>query len=365
MIRKIGLVFLILMLSAGWIFAGGQQEQSGKKDSQGTVAVCLPSLDNPLMLGIGEKMREIFPDLKVDVASAEGDPNTQTSQIQNYTAMGVEMIVVMPVEAGAINDVLKDARAAGIKVFVNGSKLEEGSYDVMAAVNQYLVGQYTSFMAKKWIDTVYGKAAPGSVETLILTSSSGEDAVNRSKGLLSIREKYRKNKDGQYVNEKNEVVNESARVANPLYCPQLNVVSAVDADMFQAAQVATQNAFTSHPGIKLIITYTSDGAAGASQVIADAGYGQSELDKMAVFGCGLIGPESGLLIDAEAKGGVFRGATAFGGKDLPGDMAAIARTIYDGTNSIKDIWDPISIVYSIKGEVVFNQVPNTGAVQEF
>jgi hypothetical protein len=233
----------------------------------------------------------------------------------------------------------------------------------MAAVNQYLVGQYCSLMARRWVNERYPNAAPGSIETLILTSSQNEEAVNRSNGMLSIAEKYRKNANGEYIDAENNVVSETNKVLNPVFCEKIRIVQALDAEMSQAAQVATQNAFTQNPNIKLIITYTSDGAAGAAQVIEDMGLSQKEKDAMAVFGCGLIGPEAGLLVNSEKTKGVFRGATAFGGKDLPGDMARIARQVYSGSFE-KDLWDPISLVYSVNGEIQFNQVPNTGAVQD-
>jgi ABC-type sugar transport system substrate-binding protein len=361
---RLFLTALVLVLATGFVSAAGSKEKEpAEKKASGIVAVSLPAQDNPLMLAIGEDMKKAFPELRVEVASAEGSPNTQAAQIQNYIAMNVDMIVLMPTEAGALVEVLKEARANGIKVFVTGAKMDEAAYDSMAAVNQYLVGQYCSLMAKRWVNERYPDAAPGSIETLILTSSQNEEAVKRSMGMLSIAEPYRKNDSGEYIDADNKVVSEASKVANPVFCGKIKIVSAVDAEMSQAAQVATQNAFTQYPNIKLIITYTSDGAAGASQIIEDMGLSQEEKDAMAVFGCGLIGPEAGMLVNAEKTKGVFRGATAFGGKDLPGDMARIARQVYSGSFE-KDIWDPISLVYSVNGEIRFNQVPNTGAVQD-
>ena len=362
--RKLILVLILLMVTVAFLAAGGTAEGgAAEKQPSGIIAVSLPSQDNPLMLAIGERIRETFSDLQVEVSSAEGDPNKQAAQIQNYIAMNVDLIVVMPTEASAIVEALKEARANGIKVFVTGAKIDEEAYDCMAAVNQYLVGQYAALMAKHWIDETYPNAALGSIETLVLSSSQNEEAVNRSNGLLSIAEQYSKNVNGELIDEDNNVISEANKVPNPVYCPQVKLVEVVDAEMFQAGQVATQNAFTKNPDIKLIITYTSDGAAGAAQVIEDMGLSQAEKDKMAVFGCGLIGPEADLLINSEKNGGVFRGATAFGAADLPGDMARIAKAVYDGDFE-KDVWDPISMVYSVNGEIQFNQVPNTGAVQD-
>jgi ABC-type sugar transport system substrate-binding protein len=338
---------------------------SGRPDSAGSnlIAVSLPSLDNPLMLNIGESMRAAFRDKNVEVASANSDPNTQAAQIQNYITMNAEMIVVMPVEASSLVSILKDARSRGIKVVVNGVSMEAGSYDAMASVNQYLVGQYCAVMAKEWIDAQYPNAAPGTVEALILTSSLNEDALARTRGLLSVTETYRKNLEGEYVDENNRVVAGADRVLNPVFIPQLRVVETTDAEMFQAAQVAVENALTKNPNIRLIMTYASDGAAGAGQVIMDRGYSPEELGKIAVFGCGLIGPEEANLKEASTGGGVFRGAVAFGGADLPGEMAALARRVYLDEPYEADTWDPIAKVYAVNGEINRVLVNNTGAVQ--
>ncbi len=58
------------------------------------VAVCLPAMDNPLMLEIKDTfMKNFGADYDVQVASADGNPNTQSYQVENYTAMKVKLHV--------------------------------------------------------------------------------------------------------------------------------------------------------------------------------------------------------------------------------------------------------------------------------
>jgi ABC-type sugar transport system substrate-binding protein len=176
-------------------------------------------------------------------------------------------------------------------------------------------------------------------------------------------EQYRKNDNGEYIDSNNNVVDEAHRVPNPVYCPQIKAVETTDAEMFQAAQVATENALTKNPNIKLVLAYSSDGAAGASQVYMDRGLSVVELDKIAVFGCGLIGPEEANLREASTGSGVFRGAIAFGGADLPGEMANLAKRVYLNGEYEADAWDPIAKVYALNGEISRILVNNVGAVK--
>ena len=55
-----------------------------------SLAVALPALDNPLMLAIQDTFKNGFgADYDVQVASADGDPNKQATQVENFTAMKV------------------------------------------------------------------------------------------------------------------------------------------------------------------------------------------------------------------------------------------------------------------------------------
>lgn len=357
--KKIVALLLTVVMALGCVTLA-----VGEKQESGIIAVCLPTLDNPLMLSISENIQAAFPDKDVQVASANSDPNTQAQQVQNYITMNADMIVCMAVEVSSLVDVLKEARAAGIKVFVNGAQVgDPDAYDCVATVNQYLVGQYCALMAKNWVEKNYPDAADGSIPCAVLASSLNEDAVARTTGLLSIAEPYRKNVNGEFVDDNNNVVAEADAVPNPVYCPKIAIAVQTQAEMFQAGQVAMQNILTTNPDVKVILAYASDGGSGASQAVMDAGFSPEELAKMAIFGCGVIGPEEQTLIDTEAGNGIFRGAVAFGGKDLGGEMAALAQKVLAGEGYEKDSWDAIAMVYAKNGEAVRVEVNNIGAVQ--
>ncbi len=332
--------------------------------SEGLIAICLPSLDNPLMLGISDAMKNTFAGIApVEIASADQDANKQVTQIQNYITMGAVMLVVMPVEASTVVEVLKQARQSGIKVVVNGTSMSDSdSYDTMATVNQYLVGCYCSLMAKEWIDQNYPGAAEKSIETAVLTSSQNQDAVDRTNGIVSITEPYLKNASGDYVDASGNIVEESGKVANPAYCPAVKIVSSTDAEMFQAGQTAMQNIMTTNPKVRLVLAYASDGGCGANQAVLDSGASSEELGAYAIFGCGVIGSEGDYIKDADQGKGIFRGAVAFGGGDLPGAMADLANKVFTDGQFEKETWDAIAKVYCKDGEIVRDEVNNVGSV---
>lgn len=336
---------------------------TGKKQSN-IIAVSLPNLDNPLMTGISDGVKKAFPGKNVQVSSAANDPNSQATQVQNYITMNSDMIIVMPADSSSLTPILKKAVDAGIKVVVTGTKLPDPSaYTAMAAVNQYLVGEYNALLAKKWVDKNYPDAAKESIETAVLTSTTGQDSIDKCNGLIQISEPYMKNAKGEYIDENNKVVNESQKVANPVYCPQIKIVKKVDAEMMQAAQTAMQNILTTNPNIKVVLTCTSDGGNGVSQVFMDSKKSAAELSKIGVFGCGVIGPEEGLLTDSANGKGVFRGADQFGATDCGAEMAGIAKKVLDNEKFDKDTWDPITLYFVKNGTLQKISVNNTGAIK--
>lgn len=356
------LVFIVSVQGFG-VTLTKKADNTNKKQTN-IIAVCLPTMDNPLMTGIADSMKKGFPGKKVQVSSANNDPNTQSSQVQNYITMNVDEIAVMAVDISSLMSTLKKAVAAGIKVVVVGSGVSDGStYTCKVTVNQYLVGEYCSLMTKQWVNKNYPDAKNNSIETAILTSSVNQDGIDKSKGLLQITEPYMKNVNGQYIDKNNKVVNASKKVANPNYCPQIKVVKKVDAEMMQAAQTAVQNILTTNPNVKIVICCTSDGGSGVNQLFMDSKKSANELSKIGVFGCGVIGPEVNLLQDSSKGKGVFRGADQFGAADVGKEVADIAKAVLNHGNYKKEIWDPITLFYVKNGQLKKTSVNNVGAIK--
>jgi len=324
------------------------------------IAVCLPALDNPLMLAFQDAFKNTFgAEYDVQVSSADGNANTQATQIENYTAMRANYLFVMAVEATSIIPKLEAAREAGVTVLVaGGDPGSENAYDAVMKMNQFLSGAYAALMAKQWVNATYPDAAPGSIETAIFESTLNPEAVARSQGLRLISEPYLKNELGDYVDATGAVVDEANKIDNPAYSPAVNVVQVVQAEMFQAGQTAMQNVLTTNPNVKLVIAYAGDGGMGASQAIMDE-YGKGpgvsaieDIDKVAVFSVGMIGAEGPAVADSSKGKGVFRGTVRFGG-DLIGRTMEYAGIMLRGEEYPKIIWDALDLVTAVDGQLMY------------
>lgn len=322
------------------------------------IAVSLPALDNPLMLGFKDAFTGAFGDkYDVQVASADGNANTQASQVENFTTIKAKLLFVMPVESSSLVPKLIEARKAGVIVLVAGGDPGNAeAYDGVMMMNQFLAGSFEAWMAKQWVDATYPDAADGSIETLILESTLNTEATDRSTGMKMIVEPYLKNSKGEFVDAKGNIVAEANKVANPAYSSKVKVVQAVQSEMFQAGQTAVQNALTTNPGIKLVLAYAGDGGMGASQAIIDEfakGPGVSvidDLNKVAVFGVGMIGPEGAAVLDSATNKTVFRGTIRFGG-DLVGRTIEYAMKMLDGEVP-GVIYDPLDVVTLVDGKLM-------------
>jgi len=329
------------------------------------IAVCLPALDNPLMLAIQDTFVNGFgADYDVQVSSADGNANTQATQVENYTAMQVKLLVVMAVEATSLVPKLIEAREAGVMVMViGGDPGNPEAYDSVMMMNQYLSGYYEAYMAKLWVDQTYPDAADGSIETAIFESTLNPEATNRSNGIKMITEPLMKNVNGEYVDVDGNVVDQANAAPNPAYSSKVTVVQTVQAEMFQAGQTAMQNVLTTNPNVKLVLAYAGDGGMGASQAILDEyakGSGVSvidDLNKVAVFGVGMIGAEGPAVLDSATNKSVFRGTIRFGG-DLVARTNEFVAKMLNG-EVMKVIYDPLDIVTIIDGKLMSTAIEDT------
>lgn len=329
------------------------------------IALCLPALDNPLMLGFKDNFTKTFgADYDVQVVSADGNPNNQATQVENFTAMKPKLMFIMPVEATSLVPKMVAARQAGVLVLTaGGDPGNPDAYDSVMMMNQYLSGYYEAYMAKQWVDKTYPDAADGSIETAVLISSLNQEAVARSNGLKMISEPYMKNVKGELIDATGKVVDDAGKVANPAYSSKVNVVQVAEAEMFQASQTAMQNVLTTNPNVKLVLAYAGDGGMGASKAMLDEfakGPGVSaieDLDKIAVFGVGMIGAEGPAVLDSATNKTVFRGTIRFGG-DLHARTIEVVKGMLAG-DVTKIIYDPLDIVTLVDGKLMSVAIEDT------
>lgn len=377
------LAILVILMSACSSVAtptSGSTTAPNVSTQKEIIAVVLPSLDNPLMLGFQDAFKSAFgTQYDVQITSADNNAVNQATQVENFTAMKAKFMFVMAVEPTSLVPKLVAARQAGVKVlFAGGDPGDENAYDAVMKMDQFLAGEYAALMAKQWVDATYPDAAPGSIETVIFESTLSEEAVARSAGLKMISEPYLKNAAGAYIDATGTAISDTSgnylpgkseadRVANPAYSPAVKIVQVQQAEMFQACQTAMQNILTTNPEVKLVIAYAGDGAMGASKAIMDEynkGAGLSvitDLNKVAVFGVGMIGGEGPAIADSSKGNGVFRGTVRFGG-DLIGRTIDYAGKMLNGEQVPKIIWDVLDLVTAVDGQLMAVPAESSGVI---
>ncbi len=141
----------MLMAGAALLLAGATQARELK-----AVGVTVGSLGNPYFItvgkGITDAAHQANPQAKVTVSSADYDLNKQFTQIDNFIAAGVDMIVVNAADPRAIAPAIKRAQAAGITVI--GVDVAAQGADATVQTNNVQAGEIScKFMA----DAIGGK----------------------------------------------------------------------------------------------------------------------------------------------------------------------------------------------------------------
>jgi ribose transport system substrate-binding protein len=115
-----------------------------------SVGITVGSLGNPFFGTVGkgatEAVREINPQAKVTISSADYDLNKQFTQIDNFIAAGTDLILVNAADPRAIAPAVKRAQAAGITVV--GVDVAAAGADATVQTNNTQAGEIAcQFMA--------------------------------------------------------------------------------------------------------------------------------------------------------------------------------------------------------------------------
>ncbi len=116
------------------------------------IGITVGSLGNPFFGAIGkgatEAAQRVNPQVKVTLASADYDLNKQFTQIDNFIAAGVDLILVNAADPRAIAPAIKRAQAAGITVV--GVDVAAAGADATVQTNNTQAGEIAcQFMADK------------------------------------------------------------------------------------------------------------------------------------------------------------------------------------------------------------------------
>ena len=88
---------------------------------------------------------------KVFVQSANGNEETQMSQIENMINRGVDVLVIIPYNGQVLSNVVKEAKQEGIKVLAYDRMINDADIDFYISFDNEKVGE---LQAKALVDIV-------------------------------------------------------------------------------------------------------------------------------------------------------------------------------------------------------------------
>lgn len=274
------------------------------------VGYAVPDASNPFLSNLTKSVAEYFaPDgVEVIVADAQGDATKQVNQIENFTTMGVDAIIVMAIDPKGVTSVIEDAQKAGIKVMVAGG--DTGVYDAIMHTDQHAMGAMIAQMACDFIATNYAGAADGSVEVGIIENRDTPEANLRSDGMATVA----------------------------TLCPAAQVAGVVGGQpTITFGATAAENLLTAHPNVKVILAYNDAQGLGATQTVA----AMSTIDPatFAIYGADNT-PDA---LDAIKSGdSVFRGTVRFGSDNLALDTYNLVKKMVMGEKFPVETLDPLT-----------------------
>ncbi len=133
--RRLTVLALALLLSAGLVFAGGGTESKPAAAKGGTVALMWGGTDAPF---VGPHIRSFTATMekagyKVVVPDSKWDPAKQSTDMDDMVAQKVDLICLVPVDPVAIIPALKKAKESGVPVMTINTEADKSA-------NQYIVG---------------------------------------------------------------------------------------------------------------------------------------------------------------------------------------------------------------------------------
>jgi ABC-type sugar transport system substrate-binding protein len=176
---------LALALAVGAFAAGGAEKVD--------IGFCVPDTTNPFLgwLTTEVKKQADADGIKLQIADAGNNASKQIEQIENFIAMKVKVIDIMPMDPNNVQAVIQKAQKAGIKVLVAGT--DTTYYDVMMNMNQFNCGEQIAEMAIDWLVKTYSKdgteaglpSGAAKKKVLVMKCTETVDMTNRSEGILA------------------------------------------------------------------------------------------------------------------------------------------------------------------------------------
>ncbi|MEG1515923.1 MAG: sugar ABC transporter substrate-binding protein [Clostridia bacterium] len=226
--RKLVALLLVALLVLG--FTASAQEPN----TDITVGFCPMDLSNNFFAAIANSMQAYADEKGVTAIIKDGksDAATQVTALENFIAQGVDVIVVVPVDAESLKGVIAEAKASGIPVITHTTHYDDATVNLN--LSEIDMGYANGSNCGKWMAETFG--ADADCKYAILTQRSLEQTIGRENGIM------------QGIVE---------------YVPNAQCVMTVDANTTDMGITAAEDILNAHPEVVAILGINDSGALGA------------------------------------------------------------------------------------------------------
>jgi ribose transport system substrate-binding protein len=212
---------------------------SCQKKAKYSVGFTVQDLSNPTWGGTAEELNRLITEDGGQFTFMDTkNPNTQIQQVENLISRGVDAIVIHVTDPYSLENVLGQARKAGVKVYSWDTDIENS--DLNWLISNYDLGTVIGEQAANWINENLG----GVAEYAILNYDTEQILLERGNGIRDTMARLAPN---------------ASKVADQ---------SAINA---REGQSATETVLQANPNLKVIASIGGGGAVGANNAVKAAG----------------------------------------------------------------------------------------------
>ncbi|MDO4285253.1 MAG: sugar ABC transporter substrate-binding protein [Eubacteriales bacterium] len=233
-------------------------EQIGEKGEEiDTVAYIPMATSNELFLTMTNAFVETLEaaGFTAEYTSPEFDPALQLEIFENYVTQGFDCIIVFPINADSMNDVVKDAREKGIRVICQVNQTEECDGWIGSSAVDMGIG--TCQVAVNWVEEQFADAGAGEVKCAVITTRTDDN--------------------------NSTISDEMEKIAN--YSDKIEVVNVVETTdtSIEAGQSLAENLYMTNPEVNLVIVEESDVAIGMNAYYSGVDSPLTDKDNFGIF----------------------------------------------------------------------------------
>ena len=293
--KTIALILALVMLFAFSVTASAED-----KPSVGFVTF---GLGGDFFQALADTFVTTMNDAGWDARYVDGEfnPTTQIAAMENYIAQDVDVIVLWSVAPEAMNAVIEQAQAAGIKVVAFVAPTEK--FDALMLAEDAALADNLNKLAARWIDETFADAEDHSVPVAVFSCRTAQTGVTQADELIKIEE-----------------FSDKALFAKEVELQDENTATGLS---------AAENLYITNPEIKVFLSAHNGLALGVNNYFTGLSSPVTEYADMGIF-CVNGNEEIGKLIQDENT--PFRGMVLTGGvQDTCNEILGVVTGIYDGS----------------------------------